>query len=81
MLLDEFTASVDLATDRLMQEVIRKEFPRYTVICVTHRLQTVVDYDRMVVMDSGRVANVGTPSELIHTDEEIPDMEIESLST
>ncbi|KAH8899624.1 hypothetical protein GQ53DRAFT_873990 [Thozetella sp. PMI_491] len=69
LLLDEFTASVDYETDKLMQAIIRREFKNYTIICVTHRLQTVIDYDRLVVMDGGRIVDIGRPSELIRDDE------------
>ena len=65
LLLDEFTASVDLDTDKIMQTIIRREFENYTVICVTHRLQTIMDYDTVVVMDSGRIVKVGHPSDVV----------------
>ncbi|KAK1994915.1 P-loop containing nucleoside triphosphate hydrolase protein [Colletotrichum falcatum] len=64
VLLDEATSSVDHETDGLLQEVIRKELPSHTVLAVAHRLDTIEDYDVVVVMDNGRVAEVGNPRQL-----------------
>ena len=64
LLLDEFNASVDAETDRLMQEVIKREFAEYTVICAAHRLESVLDYGRVVVMDKGRIVEIGVIAEL-----------------
>ncbi len=65
LILDEFNANVDTETDRLMQAVVRREFVDYTVICVAHRLNSVLNYDRVVVMDSGRIVETGAPRELV----------------
>nr|XP_036577471.1 ABC multidrug transporter [Colletotrichum truncatum]KAF6784469.1 ABC multidrug transporter [Colletotrichum truncatum] len=64
LLLDEVSSSVDRATEIQMHEVIQHEFRRYTVIMVSHRLDTVMDCDTIVVMDKGRVAEKGEPSVL-----------------
>jgi ABC-type multidrug transport system fused ATPase/permease subunit len=61
LLLDEVSSSVDYATERVMEEIIRTEFKDYTVISVTHRLGMVMDFDRVVVMDAGEVVEVGNP--------------------
>ena len=65
LLLDEFNSSVDAGTDQMMQDVVMKEFASYTVVCVAHQLVGLMEYDRVVVMDRGRVAEVGTPQGLL----------------
>jgi ATP-binding cassette, subfamily C (CFTR/MRP), member 1 len=65
LVLDEATSNVDAETDLLMQRLIREEFAGYTIITVAHRLDTILDSNRIVVLDSGRVAEVGTPAELL----------------
>ncbi|KAH8912436.1 putative ABC multidrug transporter [Coniochaeta sp. PMI_546] len=65
LLLDEFNSMVDTDTDKLMQAIIRREFARYTVICVAHRLDAVMDYDRVVVMDGGQIIETGVLRELV----------------
>ena len=61
ILLDEATASVDLDTDAKIQKTIRTEFHDRTLLCIAHRLSTIIGYDRVVVMDDGRVAEHDTP--------------------
>ncbi|KAI8835515.1 P-loop containing nucleoside triphosphate hydrolase protein [Chytridium lagenaria] len=65
IVMDEATASVDFETDARIQETIRTEFEDCTVITIAHRLKTIVDYDRVIVLDAGRVVENGTPWELI----------------
>ena len=65
LILDEFNSGVDSETNKLMQAIIHREFAGYTVICVAHRLDTVLDYDRVVVMEKGKVSEVGKPEELL----------------
>ncbi|KAF9907006.1 hypothetical protein EC991_011401 [Linnemannia zychae] len=65
VILDEATASVDLATDSLIQKAIRVDFADSTVITIAHRLNTVVDYNRILVMDRGQVAEYDTPHNLL----------------
>lgn len=66
LLLDEVSSSVDKITDRAMQEIIREEFERYTIIMVSHRLEMVMDFfDRVVVLDKGVVVEEGGPRELV----------------
>ena len=62
--LDEATANVDLATDELIQRVIRQQLSGTTLITIAHRINTVLDYDRIIVMDKGMIAEYGTPTEL-----------------
>ena len=63
--LDEATASVDIATDALIQHVVRTQFKAATVLTIAHRLNTILDYDMIVVLDRGNIAELGTPQELI----------------
>ncbi|CAD0106232.1 unnamed protein product, partial [Aureobasidium uvarum] len=64
LILDEATSSVDKHTDELMRRVIEDEFEDHTVISVAHRLSSLVGCDRVVVMDEGRIVEVGEPSAL-----------------
>ena len=65
VILDEVSASVDIDTDRVMQAVIREEFEGCTIIAVAHRLDTIVDFDRIAVLSKGSVVECGTPAELL----------------
>ncbi|KAF1762571.1 hypothetical protein GCK72_010833 [Caenorhabditis remanei] len=65
VILDEATASVDTVTDGIVQRAIRQHFPQSTTISIAHRLDTIVDSDRIVVLDAGRVAEFDTPSNLL----------------
>eukprot|EP00760_Papus_ankaliazontas_P023578 PhM_4_TR2069/c0_g1_i1/m.68645/K05665/ABCC1; ATP-binding cassette, subfamily C (CFTR/MRP), member 1 len=65
LLMDEVTASVDIATDRLIQETVRTQFNDCTVLTIAHRLDTILTYDAVMVMDQGRVAEMGSPRELL----------------
>lgn len=64
LLLDEVSSSVDQETERVMQEIIKEEFRNYTVVAVSHRLDMIMDFDRVVVMDTGKIVEVGNPVEL-----------------
>ncbi|KAJ9298207.1 hypothetical protein DTO271G3_3812 [Paecilomyces variotii] len=64
LILDEATSSVDVETDRLIQEVIRTEFSGYTILCVAHRMETIRDSDKIAVLDGGRLVRFGPPEEL-----------------
>ncbi|KAL2845281.1 P-loop containing nucleoside triphosphate hydrolase protein [Aspergillus pseudoustus] len=64
LLLDEVSASVDRETEKIMQRIIQTEFRNYTVIAVSHRLEMVIDFDTVVVMDQGSVVEVGNPGVL-----------------
>jgi ABC-type multidrug transport system fused ATPase/permease subunit len=64
LLLDEVSSSVDVKTERVMQNIIKTEFAGYTVVAVSHRLEMIMDFDRVVVMDSGAIVEIGKPLEL-----------------
>jgi ATP-binding cassette subfamily C (CFTR/MRP) protein 4 len=65
LVLDEATANVDMATDAFIQGVLREQFSTTTVLTIAHRLQTIADYDQVLVMHAGRVVEVGHPFELL----------------
>ncbi|KAJ2871059.1 Canalicular multispecific organic anion transporter 1 [Coemansia aciculifera] len=65
MILDEATADVDLETDRKIQELIRTEFSECTVLTIAHRLDTIMNSDRIIVMEKGEIVEIGPPQELI----------------
>lgn len=67
LLLDEVSSSVDVDTDRTMQSIIKREFEGYTIVMVSHRLEMVMDFDRVIVMDKGAVMETGSPRALVET--------------
>ncbi|KAL1635888.1 hypothetical protein SLS58_010056 [Diplodia intermedia] len=68
VVLDEATSSVDAATDALMQEILRSAFVGRTVVAIAHRLNTILDFDRVVVMERGEIVEVGSPRVLLDTE-------------
>ena len=66
LVLDEATAAVDVETDRMLQQTLRSPlFSNRTIITVAHRINTILDSDRVVVLDKGEVAEFGAPQDLI----------------
>lgn len=65
LILDEATANVDPETDKLIQETIRRKFADCTVMTIAHRLHTVMDNDKVLVMDAGEVVEFSHPFELL----------------
>ncbi|XP_066258696.1 probable multidrug resistance-associated protein lethal(2)03659 isoform X2 [Euwallacea similis] len=65
LVLDEATANVDPHTDSLIQATIRNKFSRCTVLTIAHRLHTIMDSDKVLVMDAGRKLEFGHPHELL----------------
>ena len=61
ILIDEATANVDLQTDLLVQQAIRAHFSGCSVLTIAHRTETIVDSDRIVVLENGRVVETGVP--------------------
>ncbi|XP_056627065.1 ATP-binding cassette sub-family C member 3 isoform X2 [Triplophysa dalaica] len=65
LILDEATAAIDLETDDLIQSTIRTQFEDCTVFTIAHRLNTIMDYTRVLVLDKGQIAEFDTPTKLI----------------
>jgi ABC-type transport system involved in cytochrome bd biosynthesis fused ATPase/permease subunit len=66
LVLDEATAAVDVETDALLQATLRSPvFSNRTIITIAHRINTILDSDRIVVLEAGEVKEFGTPKELL----------------
>lgn len=65
LILDEATAAVDLETDDLIQRTIREEFTYCTVITIAHRLNTILDYDKVLVLHKGHIVDYDSPEVLL----------------
>ncbi len=65
LVLDEATAAVDLETDSLIQTTIRKEFKECTILTIAHRLNTIMDSNRVLVLDKGTIGEFDSPSNLL----------------
>uniref|UniRef100_A0A1B0D0A2 ABC-type glutathione-S-conjugate transporter n=1 Tax=Phlebotomus papatasi TaxID=29031 RepID=A0A1B0D0A2_PHLPP len=65
LVLDEATAAVDLETDDLIQKTIRSEFSDCTILTIAHRLNTIMDSDKVIVLDKGEIAEFDSPSNLL----------------
>jgi ABC-type multidrug transport system fused ATPase/permease subunit len=65
ILMDEPTASMDMETDELVQDAIRRCFADCTVINISHRLGTIKEYDKVIVMDAGKIIEYDSPEALL----------------
>lgn len=65
LILDEATSSVDAEIDRLMQTIVRGDFKSHTVIVIAHRVDTVVDFDNVAVMEKGKLVEFDSPMSLL----------------
>jgi len=65
LVLDEATSSVDTKTDMLIQTALRTHFKGHTILTIAHRLNTIMDYDRILVMDAGKAAEFDSPRNLL----------------
>ncbi|XP_024189456.1 putative ABC transporter C family member 15 isoform X2 [Rosa chinensis] len=71
LVLDEATASVDSATDGVIQKIISQEFKDRTVVTIAHRIHTVIDSDLVLVLSDGRIAEYDTPAKLLEREESL----------
>ncbi len=71
LVLDEATAAVDLETDSLIQTTIRKEFKECTILTIAHRLNTIMDSNRVLVLDKGTIGEFDSPSNLLSNNNSI----------
>ncbi|KZO98301.1 multidrug resistance-associated ABC transporter [Calocera viscosa TUFC12733] len=71
IVLDEATSSVDVGTDSKIQMTIQQEFVSSTLLCIAHRLNTIVYYDRVLVLDDGQIAEFDTPLNLFDNPDSI----------
>lgn len=71
LVLDEATAAVDVETDKVLQETIRTQFKDRTILTIAHRLNTIMDSDRIVVLEQGEVAEFDTPENLLKRKESL----------
>lgn len=68
LILDEATSNVDYETDQLIQKLLREDFASHTVITVAHRLDTILDSDKIGVLESGSLIEYDSPSALLERD-------------
>ena len=69
LLMDEATASIDQKTDSIIQTLIKKELIDTTVITIAHRIETIIDYDKLVILDSGKKVEEGSPLSLLESED------------
>lgn len=63
--MDESTASIDNSTDNLIQQMVRERFQRSTILTIAHRLHTIMDSDRILVLSAGTAVEYDSPSNLL----------------
>merc|ERR1712014_187423 len=68
LLLDEATSAIDSETDALIQGTIRDEFASHTVLCIAHRISTIMISDRVCVLEKGEIAELGDPKVLFQNE-------------
>ena len=65
LLMDEATANIDGETDSFIQKMLRTRFQSTTLLTIAHRLDTIMDYDKIIVMSGGKLAEIGSPIDLL----------------
>ena len=79
LLMDEATSNIDTKTDALIQKLIREKFQNSTVMTIAHRLNTIIDYDKILFLKEGKIAEDGHPYSLMCKDSLEPDSHFKSL--
>jgi len=77
--MDEATSNIDTKTDALIQKLIREKFQNSTVMTIAHRLNTIIDYDKILFLKEGTIAEDGHPYTLMCKDSLEPDSHFRSL--
>lgn len=65
LVMDEATANVDYQSDAKVQTVVRDQLNQTSVICIAHRLATIIDYDKVMLLERGQLAEFGAPAQLL----------------
>ena len=65
LLMDEATASIDTKTDEIIQQLIKTQFKNSTILTIAHRLNTIIQYDKILSLREGKVVDYGSPKELL----------------
>lgn len=68
LVLDEATSSIDYSSDLLIQNTIKNEFNDCTVLCIAHRLKTIINYDKIIVLNQGQIEQFDTPQNLFNSE-------------
>eukprot|EP01091_Cochliopodium_minus_P001043 TRINITY_DN10917_c0_g1_i1.p2 TRINITY_DN10917_c0_g1~~TRINITY_DN10917_c0_g1_i1.p2 ORF type:complete len:103 (-),score=17.57 TRINITY_DN10917_c0_g1_i1:62-370(-) len=66
LVMDEATSSVDIETDSLIQKTIREQFKDRTILTIAHRINTILDYDKIMVISEGLVVEFASPQDLLN---------------
>merc|ERR1712157_295530 len=69
LMLDEATSNVDSETDQLLQNTIRSAFSKCTVLTIAHRLHTIIDADKVLVLQGGELGEYDTPKNLLKNED------------
>ena len=72
ILLDEATANIDYLTDRMIQDVIHNEMKYFTVLTIAHRLDSLLEYDRIMVLENGKIVEFDKPDILLQKKKRFP---------
>lgn len=68
LLMDEATANIDEKTDEILQKLIKGVLKDSTILTIAHRIETIIHYDKIVVMDDGRIVEIGKPKDLLRVE-------------